>query len=143
MGEHINMLSVKTLIVLLVVMSTIIVCYYSTSYGQINTNTANDLIARKSMWTDHAYDSNQFPCIFYLPTKKKCYPDGSIDKAEDSVKFNALLCYSGNEFACDSVKRSQAPDGRWWRSPLHAMRQESDFSRDHVLAMVRSKIRRR
>lgn len=35
----------------------------------------------------------------------------------DSNLFNGFLCASGNEKACDSVKRSQGSDGRWWRAP--------------------------
>lgn len=35
----------------------------------------------------------------------------------DSTLFAGLLCASGDNAACDSVKRAQGPDGRWYRSP--------------------------
>lgn len=35
----------------------------------------------------------------------------------DSVIFNGVLCASGDDRGCDAVRRSQAPDGEFWRSP--------------------------
>ena len=31
--------------------------------------------------------------------------------------FNGLLCSVGDANGCDAVRRSQGPDGRWWRAP--------------------------
>jgi hypothetical protein len=56
----------------------------------------------------------------------------------DGVIFNGVLCLSGDERGCDAVKRSQAPDGEFWRSPRkvgHFDKDETPFSNDHVLGV--------
>lgn len=35
----------------------------------------------------------------------------------DSVLFDGLLCMSGDETSCESVRQSQGPQGMWWRAP--------------------------
>lgn len=58
----------------------------------------------------------------------------------DSVIFNGLLCYSGNEVACKAVGESQTSDGRWWRSPRRAAGEgrvsAASFSRDQLIGVI-------
>ena len=56
----------------------------------------------------------------------------------DSVLFNALLGWSGEELGRNSVKASQDEHGRWWRSPLHGLHAGdiSSFSKDHALGVL-------
>lgn len=35
----------------------------------------------------------------------------------DSVIFDGLLCMSGEQESCESVRQSQGPQGMWWRAP--------------------------
>ena len=35
----------------------------------------------------------------------------------DGVIFNGVVCISGDDRGCDAVRRSQAADGEFWRSP--------------------------
>jgi len=55
----------------------------------------------------------------------------------DSVLFNGLMCAVGDQRGCEAVKASQAPDGRWWRSPRKMKEagpeggSETTFSNDH------------
>ena len=58
------------------------------------------------------------------------------------IALNGLICAAGDNRGCDTVKRSQAPDGLWWRSPkklaeLHVdpTGHESQFSKDHSLGV--------
>lgn len=55
----------------------------------------------------------------------------------DSVIFNGVLCTSGDDRGCDAVRRSQAANGQFWRSPRKVggalSGDETGFSPDHVL----------
>ena len=56
----------------------------------------------------------------------------------DSVIFNGVLCASGDDRGCDAVRRSQAPDGEFWRSPRKVgvfSKDETPFSDDHFLGV--------
>lgn len=64
------------------------------------------------------------------PVKPEC-DDG------DALLFSALLCASGENFACDVVKRSQDNEGRVWRSPKRVGNEEVNaFSRDQGLGAL-------
>lgn len=66
------------------------------------------------------------------PAKENC-DDG------DAVLFNGLLCASGESVGCDTVRRSQSADGRWWRSPGRTpgnRGQGGSFSRDMALGTL-------
>lgn len=64
------------------------------------------------------------------PTKRGC-DDG------DATLFNGLLCASGEELGCRSVKLAQGRDGRMWRSPRRVNRDtENSFSRDMGLGVL-------
>ncbi len=88
-------------------------------------------------------------CQDITPTKLQdgvCDPDyvnkdgqpvGGGPGVGDSVLFSAILCYSGESWACESVKRSQGSDGRMWRAPQRVERGvEPTFSRDHLLGVL-------
>jgi hypothetical protein len=57
----------------------------------------------------------------------------------DGVIFNGVLCVSGDDRGCDAVKRSQGPNGQFWRSPRKVggalSGNETGFSPDHVLGV--------
>ena len=66
------------------------------------------------------------------PSKEDC-DDG------DSIIFNGLLCMSGEETACASVRASQDGSGQFWRSPRRNpgnLGQENSFSRDQTLGAL-------
>jgi hypothetical protein len=71
------------------------------------------------------WDASAFKCVapdgFAFPSKPQT-DSGSPTLCDDGdmTLFNGLLCYSGNQLACEAVRRSQTPDGRFWRSPLRA-----------------------
>jgi hypothetical protein len=56
----------------------------------------------------------------------------------DGVIFNGVLCISGDDRGCDAVRRSQAGDGEFWRSPRKVgvfSKDETPFSNDHELGV--------
>jgi hypothetical protein len=57
----------------------------------------------------------------------------------DGVIFNGVLCASGDDRGCDAVRRSQGPNGQFWRSPRKVggalSGNETGFSPDHVLGV--------
>lgn len=66
------------------------------------------------------------------PSKDDC-DDG------DSVIFNGLLCMSGEEIGCQSVRNSQDIYGQFWRSPRRNpgnLGEDSSFSRDQTLGVL-------
>jgi hypothetical protein len=48
-------------------------------------------------------------------------PDGTQNHGEcpfrDMAIFSGMACLAGETARCDDVRKSQGPDGRWWRSP--------------------------
>ncbi|MHC2581148.1 hypothetical protein ACVI1J_006735 [Bradyrhizobium diazoefficiens] len=56
----------------------------------------------------------------------------------DTILFSGLTCSVGDKRGCDTVKRSQGTDGRWWRSPRKLREgaadggSETTFSNDHA-----------
>jgi hypothetical protein len=65
-------------------------------------------------------------------------PD-EVASTGDSALFDGLLCFAGVEASCASVKASQTPDGRFWRSPEWVNREYgsgSAFSRDMALGVL-------
>ncbi len=67
-----------------------------------------------------------------FPAKDDC-DDG------DSMIFNGLLCFSGEEQGCETVRASQDVDGRFWRSPRRNpgnLGEGSSFSRDQSLGVL-------
>ncbi len=66
------------------------------------------------------------------PSKDNC-DDG------DSMIFSGLLCLSGEESGCESVKASQDAEGRFWRSPRRNpgnLGEGKTFSRDQALGAL-------
>jgi len=55
------------------------------------------------------------------------------------VIFNGVVCVSGDDRGCDAVRRSQGPNGQFWRSPRKIggalSGTETGFSPDHVLGV--------
>lgn len=130
----------------------------------IAPDTFREFVARKQLWNRLVQDEELFPCYhisdnLVLPStegracskNKDASMPPSITAAGDSVIFNGLLCYSGDQRGCAAVKASQDPEtGRWYRSPLHVgwedprtglnsdgkpVRQTS-FSRDAALGVL-------
>lgn len=67
-----------------------------------------------------------------FPSKENC-DDG------DSIIFNGLLCMVGEEAGCETVRRSQDADGRFWRSPRRNpgnLGEAKSFSRDQTLGVL-------
>jgi hypothetical protein len=71
---------------------------------------------------------------------KDAGPDDESLKCNDgdSVVLNGLACAGGDDRGCDSVKRSQGKNGRWWRSPKKLYEtpgegSETTFSNDHAM----------
>ncbi len=55
----------------------------------------------------------------------------------DAALFNGLICLSGDELACEAVRRSQGSDGRMWRAELRvASDAVNSFSRDMALGVL-------
>lgn len=55
----------------------------------------------------------------------------------DAALFNGLMCLSGDELACEAVRRSQGSDGRMWRAELRvASDAVNSFSRDMALGVL-------
>lgn len=55
----------------------------------------------------------------------------------DAALFNGLMCFSGDELACEAVRRSQGSDGRMWRSELRVAGDAvNSFSRDMALGVL-------
>ncbi|MEY2987531.1 MAG: hypothetical protein RJB13_1052 [Pseudomonadota bacterium] len=55
----------------------------------------------------------------------------------DAALFNGLMCLSGDELACEAVRRSQGSDGRMWRAELRvAADAVNSFSRDMALGVL-------
>ena len=80
-------------------------------------------------------------CDDITPTKfqgDECDPvKGGGPGVGDSVLFSAILYYSGEEWAGESVRRSQGADGRVWRAPQRVGKDsEPTFSRDHLLGAM-------
>ncbi len=80
-------------------------------------------------------------CDGITPTKfqgDECDPlKGGGSGVGDSVLFSAILCYSGEDWAGESVRRSQGADGRMWRAPQRVNQDsEPTFSRDHLLGAL-------
>ena len=67
-----------------------------------------------------------------FPSKENC-DDG------DATIFNGLLCLSGDDRGCDAVKRAQAADGSFWRSPRRVgggFESRNSFSRDQATGVI-------
>ena len=75
---------------------------------------------------------NQAPLCEGYVSKKNC-DDG------DSTLFSGLLCLSGIDAGCDTVKASQDSSGRFWRSPRRIgdnLGKPNSFSRDMALGVL-------
>jgi len=69
--------------------------------------------------------------------------NGYVSKANcddgDTTLFAGLLCLSGVDIGCETVKDSQASDGRFWRSPRrnpNNIGKDNSFSRDMSLGVL-------
>ena len=79
-------------------------------------------------------------CQRMTPTKfqgNECDETNGGSGVGDSVLFSAILYYSGESWAGESVKKSQGDDGRMWRAPQRVGKDsEPTFSRDHLLGAM-------
>lgn len=74
-----------------------------------------------------------------LPWAIRC--DGGVAKegcsVGDTALFNGIACASGDEEACDAVRRSQGEDGKVWRAPSRVgVDTENSSSRDMALGFM-------
>ncbi len=103
-------------------------------------NSTHQLLEKRNDWMSLVSDSDVFKCSPITPSKKACHPEDNIKPAGDMILFNALLCFSGETFSCDAIKRSQEDNGRFRRSPLHigkkVIHKSGSFSKDHVLGLL-------
>jgi len=80
----------------------------------------SELVFADDYWEQNAYyckSNSTFPFAGNpFPAKMEA---GNCSDA-DSVLFNGIFCASGDQRGCDTVKRSQTADGRFWRSPRRA-----------------------
>jgi hypothetical protein len=89
--------------------------------------SALDFSAEKQFWLDNVVEYCQGH-----PSKGEC-DDG------DSTIFNGLLCLSGEQAGCDTVRLAQGSDGRWWRSPRRVdgnLGELASFSKDQSLGVM-------
>ncbi|MCP4312152.1 MAG: hypothetical protein GY790_12875 [Bacteroidetes bacterium] len=118
-------------------MFIVLISVTETYNTQVLASALDELKVEKAIWREKVA---QFKCASVTPSKRKCEPNGDIGEANDSVLFNALLCASGELFACDAVKRSQEDSGRWRRSPLHVdgevIAGSGSFSKDQVVGLL-------
>ena len=103
--------------------------------------TADELEGAVSLWKAQAFHCTDagfdFPSKLGTPSAH----DSSICEDADMTLFNGLLCASGEKLGCDAVRESQAPDGRWWRSPRRIGKDLSlgfdvSFSPDQALGVM-------
>lgn len=64
--------------------------------------------------------ANYYRCDGITPTKspKQCGDSDGGRGEGDSVLFSSILCYSGESWACTSIRRSMDSQGGMWRSPI-------------------------
>lgn len=70
----------------------------------------------------------------------KTCPDGTISPGDcpygDMTLFSSLSCFAGQNQNCEGVRRSQGPNGRWWRNPTAVdIETPNSFSRDQTLGL--------
>lgn len=86
-------------------------------------------VAEVDVWNASAYrcvapDGLLFPSKMEGNSKNLKY---TLCDDGDMTLFNGILCYSGVGIGCESVKRSQTSNGRFWRSPLRAQNNNLHF----------------
>ena len=55
----------------------------------------------------------------------------------DMLEYSGMSCAMGDRARCNDVKRSQGPDGRWWRNPSAVGHEDVDaFSRDMLMGVL-------
>jgi hypothetical protein len=103
-----------------------------------------ELDARIKYWSTQLPFCNwngggNFPSKYYQP-KNPGQVEGDSCNDGDSVLFNGLMCSIPDNRGCDAVKRSQARDGMWWRSPKKEFERlpsdQTNFSGDHALGVM-------
>ncbi len=94
--------------------------------GQAAAGPKDDVTRLAPMWRANA------PICFGAPSADECH-DG------DMTLFNGLLCASGEELGCDSVRLAQDASGRWHRSVRYRQHPEwrphDSFSWDMALGV--------
>ncbi|MET3225786.1 hypothetical protein ABIF35_006573 [Bradyrhizobium japonicum] len=83
--------------------------------SQISDRYATQINDRVAFWqtqTRYCISSN------IAPFPGKSNPDKPLlCDANDMGLFNGLLCSAGDANGCEAVRKSQGPDGQWWRAP--------------------------
>lgn len=70
-------------------------------------------------------------------SKRTCLAEGTGSGDADTMLFAGLLCLSGNELGCETVKRSVAGGGKPYRSPGRVNTDpDNTFSRDMFLGLM-------
>jgi hypothetical protein len=98
---------------------------------------ADDLSDLLVFWQSQAFECKAGQLSF--PSKYAADDPNNCDDG-DMTLFNGLLCASSDRRGCDGVKRAQANDGRWWRSPRRigweAPNHDVSFSPDQALGVL-------
>ena len=127
------------------IMALVIAFSLTTSIARSATTADRaELDRRMGYWSERLPFCN-WPGVAAYPSKydeNVLYNDPNPLKGQcndgDGVIFNGVLCISGDDRGCDAVRRSQAADGEFWRSPRKVgvfSKDETPFSNDHVLGV--------
>jgi hypothetical protein len=92
--------------------------------GGVSATLARELDDKIAFWELHtrycvgalAVRPPDGPYVAPFPAKDNADDSTQCDD-QDMTMFNGLLCSVGDARGCDAVRRAQAPDGQWWRSP--------------------------
>lgn len=108
--------------------------------------SGSELDQRMVHWKDRAFLCSEGAGGF--PSKAHEKNQGGDAKCDDgdSIMFNALLCRAGVKLGCETIRRSQDADGRFWRSPAKRAARpaepsslskgETTFSGDHAAGLM-------
>lgn len=79
----------------------------------------------------------QYSPDFVGPSKNTCWNMGTGSGDADMMLFAGLLCFSGEEIGCETVRRSVGANGKPWRSPGRVDKDpDNTFSRDMFLGLM-------
>ncbi len=79
-----------------------------------------ELVFASDYWDQNVYNCQSTSTYPFTGNPFPAKMDSGNCSDGDSVLFNGILCASGDQRGCDTVKRSQTADGRFWRSPRRA-----------------------
>lgn len=105
------------------------------------SNNDSDITLIDDLESSIRYWQNEysFRCQDSFPSKEDRNDEENCDDG-DSAIFNGILCYSGVEEGCRTVRDSQATSGQWYRSPRRMKNgggnSKANFSRDQMMGLL-------